>query len=408
MSTLQDYSADYTETDAVTRVTVAAQLLTIAALDDDESVAVCSKDGTYAASFFSADYEHTLYFNIAAGSTGDVYVWGLSDTKDTAIGTQIGNDTDLHALMWDATGPKLTLTERNSSSSTTDNSSTLVLGTTYYVRITRDEDTGTYGTLFCHIYTDEYYMTLIDTLSVTLTEKKDFRYLYGMAGVGSGSGGVTLTGTINNLARDEYAYTMENMRTRVRDLVKEASASFFADAEINRWLNDGERLVAVDGLCLQHIDSISTTSSTRTVSFSGHNCEYLEAASQGLRKILPTHFGQKAANSTNPESWYQSGSNVCIEPLPSGTVAMNAYIADYPSVEMSNNPDIPEAPPTFRPLIVLYALSCALEKDKKFSQALQVRSMFNLELRFQRQELVDFIEESEEYVKWPQKPIRIL
>lgn len=407
MSTLQDYSSGYTETDTPTRITVAATTITIAALDDDESVAVCSKDATYAASYFSADFEHTLYINIIAGSTGDVYVWALSDTKDTAIGTQIANNTDLLALMWDATGPKLTLTERNNTVSTTDSSTTLVLGTTYYLRIVRDEDTGTYGTLFCYIYTDKYYMELVDTLSVTLTEKKDFRYLYGMSGVGNSGGTTTLSGTINYLARDEYPYTLENMRLRVRTLINEATASYFTDAEINRWLNDGERAVAVEGMCLQHIDSISTASSTRTVSYSGYKCLYLEYNSVGLSKILPTQYGNLSINGTIPQFWYENAKTVCIEPLPNATFALNAYIADYPSSEMSNNPDIPQIPPTFRPVIILYAYMCALEKEKRMGQAMQVKSMCRLELKYLRQELVDFIEDSREHSRLATQNIRL-
>jgi hypothetical protein len=54
------------------------------------------------------------------------------------------------------------------------------LATVYYLKIKRDEAVGTYGTLYCYIYSDSARTTLLDTLTVTLhTSKKDFQYIYG-------------------------------------------------------------------------------------------------------------------------------------------------------------------------------------------------------------------------------------
>ena len=149
MSNLQDYTA-YTEVDTASRLTVAANTLTVASLDTDETLKLTYDFG---ASYFDSDFEHSLNIKVTVGTgTESCYVWGMSDSIANPIGTLITANTDLIALAW--TNGSLILTERNSTVSTTDTSSALSLATDYYLRIVRDESVGTYGTLYCYIYTD--------------------------------------------------------------------------------------------------------------------------------------------------------------------------------------------------------------------------------------------------------------
>jgi hypothetical protein len=53
----------------------------------------------------------------------------------------------------------------------------LTTNTFYYGKLTRDESVGTYGELKLQVYSDANFTTLIQTLTITLTEKQDFRYL---------------------------------------------------------------------------------------------------------------------------------------------------------------------------------------------------------------------------------------
>ena len=173
-------------------MTVAANTLTIASLDTDETLKLTYDFG---ASYFSSDFEHSLNIKVTVGTgTESCYLWGMSDSIANPIGTLITANTDLIALAW--TNGALILTERNSTVSTTDTSSALSLATDYYLRIVRDESVGTYGTLYCYIYTDREYCELVDTLVVTLTESKDWRYLWGASSVGDGAGSTVFTGTI--------------------------------------------------------------------------------------------------------------------------------------------------------------------------------------------------------------------
>lgn len=55
--------------------------------------------------------------------------------------------------------------------------------TIYYCQVERDEDVGTYGTLYLRIYSDSAHTDLITTLTNTLhTEKYNFRYMYAFCG----------------------------------------------------------------------------------------------------------------------------------------------------------------------------------------------------------------------------------
>ena len=378
MSTLQDYTT-YTEVDTASRLTVAANTLTIASLDTDEPLKLTYDFG---ASYFSSDFEHSLNFKVTVGTgTESCYVWGMSDSIANPIGTLITANTDLIALAW--TNGALILTERNNTVSTTDTSSALSLATDYYLRIVRDESVGTYGTLYCYIYTDREYCELVDTLVVTLTESKDWRYLWGASSVGDGAGSTVFTGTIANLTLDAYPYTLKGIRTRTRDLLFDDSAVLFTNAELNYLINDGIREIAEISGCIQNIDSLSTTNGTRTVSFTGYDVdtvEYLSSPPVSLIEIYPVADGHLPEKG-KPLYWWQGNAQIGINPLPDATYTLNGYIYDKPT-DLSVDSQIPEIPPAFRPLVVLYACHVAYLKRSNIAVSDFYKQMYQSELNY--------------------------
>lgn len=58
----------------------------------------------------------------------------------------------------------------------------------YYITIERDETIGTYGTLYAYIYDNSGRTNLVDTISVALHQKADYRYLFIANGHSSLSG----------------------------------------------------------------------------------------------------------------------------------------------------------------------------------------------------------------------------
>jgi hypothetical protein len=84
-----------------------------------------------------------------------------------------------------------------------------IQNTNYYVTVKRDESVGTYGTLYCYIYSNLDRSTLVDTLTVTLTEKQNFQYLFGMISYDGVSGGNDWDGTISNLGNHPWLVLRE-------------------------------------------------------------------------------------------------------------------------------------------------------------------------------------------------------
>lgn len=91
---------------------------------------------------------------------------------------------------------ELVLQETNGAVDTTDTSIGLSTGINHYVKIKRDETVGDYGELSCEIYDDADMTSHLDTISILLTEKKDFQFRHAMISYDGASGGNVWSGTI--------------------------------------------------------------------------------------------------------------------------------------------------------------------------------------------------------------------
>lgn len=152
-----------------------------------------------------------------------------------------------------------------------------------------------------------------------------------------------------------------DIQTRVRDLLNESTAGMFTDAAIKRWINDGERDIAIKALCLESIYSKTTTASTRTVATPYNkvmHVEYVPGSGNpvGLVKITPLHVGNVPVDGSTPQYWFPWGKTIGIEPLSASTYTLNVYASILPTIEMSDNTDEPQIPKAFHEDIVTYAV----------------------------------------------------
>lgn len=173
----------YTEFDEKGSVSVAANRIDIDTLTRDE-IARVFKD--FGVDFFDGDFEHRTHYNMSfvGNPASVVFHWQLANVVKDGFAMQSAND-DYLALRF--LGQNIRLVEFDNSTLYEDIFA-ISLDTDYYTRIIRDESIGTYGTLSCLIYSDAERTTLVDTLSVTLhTSKKDFRYLYAVNTLDTGS-----------------------------------------------------------------------------------------------------------------------------------------------------------------------------------------------------------------------------
>ena len=175
----------YSEYDASGKVTVGANTLAVAGNNNT----AFSVHKVFAAGHFSADFEHVVAVmlnNDGASNLASCPFWGLSnETAESAHSfkqIQAASGDCLYIRQYEDTkGVWIRLGEISTGTDYSDEWRSGEYDTWYYCEIERDESTGTYGTLLCRIYSDESRSTLVDTLSVTLHEKEDFRTVYAVS-----------------------------------------------------------------------------------------------------------------------------------------------------------------------------------------------------------------------------------
>ena len=203
----------YTEVDPNGHLSQSATRSTYTGLGRNETAYLYRDMG---AGHFSGDFEHLLDSNYASQTHSDsvVYHWGLSLTLDEL--------TPLKKIDLYAYNTTIRLNEYTGTNNYDSGNYTITLGNTYYLKIKRDESVGTYGTLYCYVYTDAARTTLVSTLSVALHEKVDFRYIYSPSSCNTATA-YYQTGYIENLDLQE-AVAGTNMKINVGDSLKTVSA----------------------------------------------------------------------------------------------------------------------------------------------------------------------------------------
>ncbi|MBA7494383.1 hypothetical protein ES702_04958 [subsurface metagenome] len=184
----------YTEVDIpanrITSITAARVQMTNC--DDDETVYLYRDRGV---DHYSGDYEHllTIYLDTIT-NTGHAVFWAITNGIDDCYSLHNGGG-DLHWIeCYGDTGPpsELFLLETVAGAWLADVYS-MLWDTPYYLRVKRDESVGANGTLYLYIYSDALRTILLDTLSVALREKEDFRYQFAISSYNEGDAGEAAT-----------------------------------------------------------------------------------------------------------------------------------------------------------------------------------------------------------------------
>lgn len=132
----------------------------------------------FGAGFFAGDFKFRFQIKKTTTSGGWISPFALTNTQDGLFDIVDVSGDCLFIRFSGTTAPAFQLQEQNNGTITLYNSTeTYANNTDYYLELERNEAVGTYGTLYARIYTDAAFTTLSETLTVTLTEKQDFRYL---------------------------------------------------------------------------------------------------------------------------------------------------------------------------------------------------------------------------------------
>lgn len=192
----QDYTTA-TELDPNNRYTVSPTSIAFAGLTRNETAYEVFDFG---AGFFNDDLEHTLDFKIDSETSAS----GVGLVSTYQLGNSLGHINGLTganiyiAMFTNGTSlTSITLVEQiGSTLQVSDTWSTASFDTTRkYCTVTHDSGA---GTVTLKIYSDSARTTLVDTLSITLTQTFSYRYLYGINSLNDG-GMQTLTGDVSNL-----------------------------------------------------------------------------------------------------------------------------------------------------------------------------------------------------------------
>ncbi|MDY6789676.1 MAG: putative phage tail protein [Thermodesulfobacteriota bacterium] len=194
----------YFEQDINSHIIVTELKITFDSVDCNEDAWVRKNFGI---DFFSGNFNHQLIVRATGhDDAGMAAVWAMSNTIDDLKGIQDASGDFLALIMLYDTGAtayKLRLCECDSGTLYNDEY-TIAVDTEYYLAVHRDESVGSFGTLYCYIYSDTERTDLFTTLSIALhTSKKDFRYLFGVNSYNSTEAAKKLSGVVSYLKLTE-------------------------------------------------------------------------------------------------------------------------------------------------------------------------------------------------------------
>ncbi|MBN1830299.1 MAG: hypothetical protein JW884_14295, partial [Deltaproteobacteria bacterium] len=200
----------YTEVDPDSHISVdSASKITLAGLARDEEAYVYKDHGT---AHFDGDFEHLIDYAFTSGTSDNamLYIAVLSNIVATVpdihsaagdfVGIRCFYDVDMPRPLW-------SIYEGHSGGLYYDyyGQSGYSLGSTIYFTLERDESVGTYGTMYCYIYSDADRTSLLDTLSLSLHVKADFKYAFPLNNSDNGNSGQYIYGTIESYDLQEGA-----------------------------------------------------------------------------------------------------------------------------------------------------------------------------------------------------------
>ncbi len=198
---IEDFTT-YTEVDTLGKLTEATRRVTFTTLrdTDDDTYVYVDKGAAYFAADFTCDF--TVKITASAKNQASAMTWGIANALGDFQALDDASEDGLFLHQEHPNAPdrhQIELFELDGGQVYGSGNFTLTVDTIYYFRVYRDESVGTYGTLYCKIYSDAGRTTSPGTLSVALhTSKKDFQYLYAVQSY-DGTSVAAMSGYIEDL-----------------------------------------------------------------------------------------------------------------------------------------------------------------------------------------------------------------
>lgn len=190
------------------------------------------------------------------------------------------------------------------------------------------------------------------------------------------------------------ALTLANGVTAVRDVLNEATASFWSDTQIENWIKEGTRTFASKSKLIQTLGDITLVADQLYYDVSDeawiadllkiHTAYYDDGSDnfKGILKVDPKQIGNVSAFTPgDPKYFCVFGRNVYVWPL--STAAMVTAGGTISCLYSKETEDFTEVPDEFQHLPIAYALGRAKQRDQKFQEAQAFFAQFNAEVEFE-------------------------
>jgi len=169
-----------------------------------------------------------------------------------------------------------------------------------------------------------------------------------------------------------------------RSYLNEATASFWSDAQLLVWLNDGTMDIFGRTHCVEDIESETLIASTTTYALSDPFIvikAVIYNSVKSLRKGSIEHIGDVNVTLGEPSYWTQWENTVIVYPAPDSDAAGNTidvYTVERP-IEVAAGAAV-LVPDQYDKALTLYIVEQALLRDEQYGKAAKVRSDYLAEL----------------------------
>lgn len=124
-----------------------------------------------------------------------------------------------------------------------------------------------------------------------------------------------------------------DLESLVRTYLNEATARFYSQSEVYRWLSAAASDISDKASCVQRFLYRETGANVRTVETNALKAHYVEYTPVSGRSIMltqidPLKVGNYPLTGIVPQYWYEYGARIGIEPLPTAVYPIRVYVSD--------------------------------------------------------------------------------
>jgi len=195
------------------------------------------------------------------------------------------------------------------------------------------------------------------------------------------------------------ALSLSEAVTEVRDHLNEATAVFWSDAQIEKWIKTGTRIASSKGLLVEADDNITLINNQLLYTSSDEawlaDClepiyAYYNDQSnkyKGLIKIIPRQIGNVAAFTTGDPKYYCFfNRSMYVFPLTSAAIVTAGGTVSF--LYGKETDDITALSDEYQHLSMDYALARAKYRDHHYAEASNLLAQFYQDISFERKDKV--------------------